>query len=217
MTDKRVDVMMSETMNETKKEKQLRYTLLVIAISLTIGAFYMQTKTITGSRDVEVEISAVILHESNNREDNPLLALYNKQQKKHVVTIYEIERDNDYHFLSKETVELKQAPTELARDKSGHGVWMRQKDKWIYYNGQLEAEANDPLNKVEGQGQGISFATERVDINLYVTITEGIHRNRQLILTEKEEPISLYSLTSEGTVWLALFKEEVKIIAAKKQ
>lgn len=198
-------------MDETIREKRIRYMLIVFFIVLTIFAFVFRMNKSQSNHVAEYQTIAVVLKESNHDGENPLIALYHKQFDEHILTYYEIERNNQFHFRARDAVTLRSAPSQMATDKSGLGVWLQIKNRWIYFNEYFKEENNNLENKMNSLGQSVSFQQTRKGSYLYLTVTSGNHVKTELKLQSSHEPTALYSLTKDGTIWLVLFKNDVKI------
>lgn len=198
-------------MNETIKEKRIRYLLITFFVLLTATAIFFRTNKVTTKQGDDNGILAVVLKESAHAEENPVIAMYNKTSDGHILTMYEIERDNQYHFHAKSAATLKTAPSKLALDESGIGLWVKINEKWNYFNDDLQVVDNPSNNYIKSKGQSIPFSIEKDDSNLNIVVDSGIHKNKTINLTDTKEPQEIYSLTSDGTLWLIVFEDEINI------
>lgn len=198
-------------MNETKKEKRIRYLLIVFFVLFTISAFVYRMDKNSIKKVTEPHMMVVVLKESKSVEENPIIALYHKQFDDRILTYYEIERNNQFRFRAREAITLKSAPTEMARDQNGDGVWTKVNGKWVYFDQFLQKAKNNLENKTTSLGQPVSFQQEKEGSQLRLIVDAGDQSKKEISLTTGEQPTALYSLSEDGTVWLVLFENEVKI------
>lgn len=189
---------------ESKREKLIRFFLIGFFICLTASIFLYKYK---GSPTVETTPlpKAVVLHKSVSEHDNPLVALYEYKQGKHVLAIYEIERNNLFRFKSIHAISLKNPPLQLALDELEGGVWVEWSEDWVYYNSYLEKESRSTETK--NINLGVPFITEMNESEKVLTFLQS----KRIIISKQETPYSIHSLSVDDSLWLLLTDKGVKI------
>lgn len=198
-------------MNETIKEKRVRYLLIAFFILITISAIFFRTNKLVIEPIAEDYILALVLQKSNSSKENPLIALYQKNMDNHILTYYEIERNNEFYFRAKHAATLRKAPTELANDRSGVGVWAKIDHQWYYFNQSLQQTNNNRKKMNKTSGQSIAFQQKRDDDFVRLFFETSNQKKMGLQLTSEKDPKELFALTNDHSLWLILFEDEVKI------
>lgn len=201
---------------ETIREKRIRYILIVFFVLLTAWAILSRTnKTFISEEKKDEQAKVVVLQQAQaHSTNNPQIAMYKKQNGSHVLTHYEIELQNQFHFKAKGATTLKSAPTELAADKSGVGFWGKIKNKWKYFNEELEITTNETENIADTLGQSHPFEMDDTAEKVFLTIKAGQYANKQITLENKQTPLGLYPLAQDGTMWLILYEDDINIAIA---
>ncbi|MDZ5472536.1 hypothetical protein SM124_12320 [Bacillus sp. 31A1R] len=192
---------------ESKKEKRIRFFLVLFFISLTgIGFFYKYNGFNSANQKKETyKPQSLVIHKSTNEKDNPIVILYEYKQNQHILALYEIEMNNAFKFKTLEAVTLKLAPEKLAYDKEGQGIWANLNGDWVYFNRKLETVESS--NKARISSQNIPFTVD-LDENKKVIHLPGTH---QIEIGKQESVFEVQSLSENHELWLVLTDMGVKI------
>jgi hypothetical protein len=190
---------------ETVKEKRLRLLILVIIVSCTAAAFLyrsQQSPQESTTREDDNHL-ALVLHQSTNINDYPQVVLYQNEEQKHVVAIYDIELRNQYRFHVKESAVLNFQPEELATDTSGEGFWAKTNTNWYYFNERLEV--------VDRSSQYRKASKSQISEKFQDGSIIAEHNGQRIDIPSDKQPLNIHSLATDGSIWLLVFENEVKI------
>lgn len=191
-------------MNETLKEKSLRFLLIGFFILITIVAFlYRQDKQ--SNKEFGGPPLVLVLQPSLQTVDNPVVGLYEYKNNQHVLGIYEIERANHYKFTAKHVIELDDAPEQLNPDKSRKGIWAQLNGEWSYFNASLQLEKRSSKMRNSNMQYEIPFTFNENESAIIINDTQSI------TLKDGEIPRQLHSLSVNQLTWLIVTDNGVNI------
>lgn len=192
---------------ESKSEKRLRYMLIVIFVSITAGAFFYKYSGFGQEQEKKYPL-AVVIQETSKDNENPIVVLYDYKDKQHILVQYEIEINNGFHFHALEALQLKNAPTMLARDAAS-GVWVKVEDEWRYFNQSLEEVSRSIENKIPPSS--IPFIEEQDGNEKWIVLQD----ERKIKVENNEVVKSVMSLSTDGELLFILTNDGVKISTIK--
>lgn len=188
---------------ETKREKRLRYFLVAVFVSITIGAlFYKYNGIDQAKRDDPVPL--VIVIEGSSEKDNPVVIMYDFREPKHILAQYEIERNHDYRFKTLHAVEIKQAVTDLEKDRD-EGVWVKISGKWHYFDQDLQPKKRSLEYK--SSTKPIPYTEVQTEDGKWIVLGDG-----ERVKVEVNEIVrQVLPLSIDQRLWLILTNHGVKI------
>jgi hypothetical protein len=190
-------------LEETRKEKRLRYLLILFFVSITAGAFFFKYSDMSKGDENHTPL-AVVLQESTGDNENPIVVMYNFQQNQHTLAQYEIKRNADFRFVALDAVKLKQAPSEMVLDKDT-GVWVKVSDKWHYFDRYLQQQERS--EELIGKSTYVPFTIEKDNDDIWMMI-EGM-RKMKMDLNEKVSEV--HPLSNNRDLWLLVTESGAKI------
>lgn len=193
-------------LDETKRERRLRFSLIIIIIALVIFVFFLRSNKIeTNNEQQQTSPIVAVVQNSDEQNENPSVAVYEYKDGQHVLALYEIQRNNDFFFKTIAAAELKEPPEELIPDSEGKGVWIKISRKWHYFNHALEEEHR--AEKTRETVEETDFHTVKNENEMILTI-----ENADYNLGPREKVISVFSLSANENLWLAVTDSELKIL-----
>ena len=194
--------------NETFKEKITRYVLIFMFICITIIALiYRQEKL--AIRESSHPPHAIVLHNSIDENDNPVVLLYEHKNNQHTLGIYEIEKQNRYKFNSRNIVNLNYAVEQLSLDENENGFWANSNGKWQYFDMSLQKVKRDSDTLSNRNPYKVPFTFNKEGAAIKFNDTQSISLNNG------EVPQELHKLSEDGLSWLVLTDTGVKIATVK--
>lgn len=187
---------------ETRKERRVRFLLLFICISFTIGALYYKYSK---QRENNNPPLVTVLHQSLGKEDNPIIVLAKEQDNNYILAEYEIQKDENYLFKTRKAVILDGKPTMISLDQERIGVWVKIDGRWNYFTSDLKQATRSPeyrerksveqsnlIEKKEGGRTIVQWGDKQFDV--------GERKIKQLL-----------SLSTDGSLWLVITDQEIII------
>ncbi|WP_102274248.1 hypothetical protein [Cytobacillus massiliigabonensis] len=194
-------------MKESLKEKRIRFVLIGFFIFLVIGAFlYRFELRETQDKDYSPPL-ALVLKKSADMNDNPVIALYEYKNGKHILAVYEIERTNRYKFNAMHVIELKEAPEQISPDRRDEGIWVKANKNWTYYSPNLHEEERELEHRIANSTSETSYSFD--DKRAILTIDS----KHSIVLEKGEKPTGLFALSEDRSVWLVITERNIKIAA----
>lgn len=192
-------------MNETKKEKRTRFVLIGFFILVTMNAFIIRNENLPAQIGTHPPI-ALVMKQSVDRTDDPVVALYEFKNSEHVLAFYKIERNNNYKFKTLHAIKLKNAPDQLLPDSQGKGVWVHQKEKWRYFSDRLMPINRDLKYKELNNPYEATFKINKADSKVLINNNYTISLNKSSI-----PPLGIYSLSRDHSLWLIITNKHINI------
>ncbi|WP_062355056.1 hypothetical protein [Bacillus kwashiorkori] len=190
---------------ESFKDKITRYSFIIIAIGLVIAGFSLQK----GSNNNSVEKTAIVIHESNDINDKPLVAILSYDHKKYMLKLFQVDRldSNKFHLIN----EISQAekPLEMRKDKETNGLWLHFNKKWVYFNEYLEEETRDKKYRLDHRNNRINWEKENNLITLTSLTDDSIY---SFPINENDKVHFIAPLAKDNSLWLAIINNEVKVL-----
>lgn len=198
-------------MEETAKERRIRYALIFLFILLIAASFLFRANKQPNGELEATGMLALVLQESTEEKVNPIIALYKENAGQHMLIFYEIERDNEFRFEAQKAVTLRKAPTAMAKDQSDTGIWLKLGNKWIYFNQSLEQMKNDPKNIQKNVGQAVPFQKKRRKDQLHLSLQTINQQRVEVSLPNPKDPQKIFRLSENGKLWLIQYEEEIQV------
>ncbi|MEI2666609.1 hypothetical protein [Rossellomorea sp. LJF3] len=199
-------------MQESKREKFLRFLLIGICLLVVLGGFLYSS-----SSDKVEEIKPSIHAEVLSRGDesrNPVIAVAKMLEEQPVLVIYEIDQKNQYYFKVLHSVSLHKPVKTLRVTKEHNGIWVQMEEKkWILFSEGLEVLQERESDPSTVTSSGEAFQIQK-DTGL-ISISRG-SRDVQLDLTDKSgEPKEIHSLSGDDSVWLVVFQKDMVLARSR--
>lgn len=199
-------------MQESKREKVLRYLLIGICLLVVLGGFLYSSSS-DKVEEIEPTIHAEVLSRGDGSR-NPVIAVAKVVEEKPVLVIYEIDQKNQYYFKVLHSVSLHNAVKMLRTTKEHNGVWVQMEEgKWVLFSESLEVlqerksdpssvtSTRQPFHIQEDTGF-ISISRESRDVRLDLTDKNG-------------EPKEIHSLSEDDSVWLVVFQKDMVLARSR--
>lgn len=190
--------------NETKKEKMLRYLLIVFFIMLVLFGFSFRQEQLPISESTHPP-QAIVLHASIYEKENPVIVLYEHKNDQHTLGIYEINKDDHYKFTAKYAVKLSFPIEQLSLDISTNGFWAKSHEEWLYFNPSLQEEERN-INTINKNNPYITPFIFRKDEATIVS-----NEKQSISLNKGETPVELHALSNDQQLWLIVTEKNIKI------
>jgi hypothetical protein len=192
---------------ETRKERRVRYLLLFICISFTIGALYYKYSK---QRVLINPPLVTVLHQSLNKEDNPIIVLAKKQENNYILAEYEVQIEENYLFQTRRAITLDGKPTMISLDKERKGVWVEIDGQWNYFTSDFELATRSTEYRDRNTGEPSNLTTITEDGRAIVQLGD-----KQLDVGESRIN-QLFSLSKDGSLWLVITDQEIIISTTEK-
>lgn len=196
-------------MNETKKEKLIRFVLIGFFILITIYAFFFRYDKQPEKIETH-DPAAIVLKTGPDQNDDPIIALYEYKNNKHMLVVYKIERNNRYKFKTVHALELNNAPVLLSSDRIETGIWVHVNKKWIYYSEDLEIETRDTKYRNVDSPYKASFIFNKGTSKIVINENQSINWENSL-----GNPVEIHALTNDGLLWLVLTETGISIVTTE--
>lgn len=190
-------------MVETKKEKRLRYLLILIFVGITVSALFYKYNGESEINKDNIPI-AIVAHKSTGDNDNPVVVMYHYQDGQHILAQYEIDRNANFRFKTLDAVKLKQSPSELILDQE-KGFWIKVSDKWEYFDRTLQQQERS--TKFIGDSTHISFTIEEDKKEKWLVLED----KRRVKIDSIENVIQVHSLSNKKDLLLLITDLGAKI------
>ncbi|MEK3991497.1 hypothetical protein [Robertmurraya sp. FSL R5-0851] len=189
-------------MRETRKERRMRYLLLFICISFTIGVLYYKYSK---QRVIINPPLVTVLHQSLSKEDNPIIVLAKKQENNYILAEYEVQIEDNYHFQTRRAIILDGKPTMISLDKESKGVWVKIGGQWNYFTSDFELATRSTEYRDRNSGEQSNLTTIKEDGRTIFQLGD-----KQLDVGESRIN-QLFSLSKDDTLWLVITDQEIII------
>lgn len=193
-------------LRETRKERRVRFLLLFICISFTIGALYYKYSK---QREIISPPLVTVLHQSLDKEDNPIIVLAKKQENNYILAEYEVQIDDNYLFKTRKAVTLDGKPTMISLDKESIGIWVEIEGKWNYFTSDFELATRSTVYRERNSVEQSNLTTIKKDGRTIVQLGD-----KQLDVGEREI-YQLFPLSKDGSLWLVITDQEIIISTMK--
>ncbi len=187
---------------ETRKERRMRYLLLFICISFTIGVLYYKYSK---QRVIINPPLVTVLHQSLSKEDNPIIVLAKKQENNYILAEYEVQIEDNYHFQTRRAIILDGKPRMISLDKESKGVWVKIGGQWNYFTSDFELATRSTVYRDRNSGEQSNLTTIKEDGHTIFQLGD-----KQLDVGESRIN-QLFSLSKDDTLWLVITDQEIII------
>lgn len=196
-------------MKESKKEKTIRYLLILVICILLFAAFsYRNKNLLTHTSKMETDFPLAVVLKKGTSYENPLVALYEKEDDERFLAIYEIQKNNHYFFHTLKAVKLHDPLEDISTDRSSLGIWIKISGKWHYLNESLHEKDRSLKNK-SSDGK-IKYSIKTFNDKKQLFLPNG----KIALLDGKEKVKEIYPLTETNDLWLVITENDVKVVEA---
>ncbi|KPL59175.1 hypothetical protein [Rossellomorea vietnamensis] len=199
-------------MQESKRDKLLRYLLIGICLLVVLRGF-LYSSTSEKAGEMKPAIHAEVLSRGDEHH-NPVIAVAKMVEEQPVLVIYEIDQKNQYYFKVLHSVSLHNPVKMLGVTKEQNGIWVQlEEKKWILFSESLEVlqERDSAPDSVISSRQSFHIQEDTG----FISIPQGAV-DVQLDLTDKSgEPKEIHSLSGDDSVWLVVFQKEMVLARSR--
>jgi hypothetical protein len=198
-------------LEETKREKYIRFLLISLCLLIVIIGFYYSGLPQEADRKRDPHVSAQVLRKEDAGQD-AVIAVSRMTGDQPVLVIYEINKDDNYHFNVLHQVELKEFIEEMKVGSDGSGLWARvKKDQWFLFSNRLKM-----LNQTEHPES--AHTTRQVfhyEESTSKASFEKKSRKIELQLHKKTKPMEIHPLSAVDTLWLVVYEDELVLAKSR--
>ncbi|WGG44813.1 hypothetical protein [Rossellomorea sp. DA94] len=199
-------------MQESKREKFLRYLLIGICLLVVLGGSLYSSSS-DKVEEIKPSTHAQVLSRGDESR-NPVIAVAKVVEEQPVLVIYEIDQKNQYYFKVLHSVSLHNPVKTLRVTKEHNGVWVQMEEKkWILFSESLEV-----LQERESEPSSVTSSRQPFHIQEgtgLISIPRG-SRDVRLVLTDKSgEPEEIHSLSGDDSVWLVVFQKDMVLARSR--
>ncbi|PFA69690.1 hypothetical protein CN378_02675 [Bacillus sp. AFS015802] len=202
-------------MQESKREKFLRYILIGLCLLVVLGGFLYTSTSSEVVDETDPSVHAQVLAGGDERH-NPVIAVAKIVEKQPVLVIYEIQRENQYYFKVLHSVSLHHPAKKLGITKEINGVWAQlEKKKWVLFSDSLEVleERKSAPSSIITSGHPFQIQEK----TRFISIPKGDEEDPVLLdLSDRNgKPEEIHSLSEDDSLWLVVFGKE--LVLARSQ
>jgi hypothetical protein len=198
-------------LKETKHEKYIRFLLISLCLLIVIVGFHYAGPSQEADRKRDPHVSVQVLREEDTGRD-AVIAVSRMSGDQPLLIIYEIDKDDYYHFNVLHHVELKESIEEMKVVSDGAGIWAKvKKDQWFLFSNRLEM-----LNQTEHPER--AHTTRQVfhyEDSTSRASFEKKSRKIELQLTKKTKPLEIHPLSADDTLWLVVYEDELVLAKSR--
>jgi hypothetical protein len=196
-------------LKETKREKYIRFLLIASCLlAVVIGFVYSGS-----SREMEREpfVSVQVLKKQDVGQ-NAIAAVSKMSGDKPVLVLYEVDKENKYHFNVLQSVELKEHVEEIKIDGDGEGIWAKvEKSRWYLFSNGLEV-LNQSENPVDVHSTTQPFQYEKRNHKASLVIDQ---KKIEIELSKETEPLEIHPLSANDTLWLIVYEDALVLAQSR--
>ncbi|WP_175990669.1 hypothetical protein [Bacillus sp. Marseille-Q1617] len=192
-------------MIETKREKYIRFILIASCmLVVAIGVIYSAPSR--GVDDDEKPLASAQILKKQDGDQNAVAAVTKMVGDQQVLVLYDIEKENKFHFNVLHTAAMKEHIEEMKIHGDGDGLWVKtKKEDWILFSDGLDVltQAEQPEH---GHSTRQSFRYEKNDHRAIVAIDQ---QEVALQLSKETKPLEIHPLSADDSLWLIVYEDEL--------
>ncbi|MCA1057426.1 hypothetical protein LCL96_00665 [Rossellomorea aquimaris] len=200
-------------MQESKREKRLRFLLIGLCLLVVLGGFLYSSNSSKKVDGKTSSIQAEVLSKGSETE-NPVIAVAKMVEEQPVLVIYELDRNNQFFFKVLHSVSLQNTVKTMSIAKEHNGIWVQLEEKnWVLFSESLEVLQ-------EREDGPSSVTTSRHPFNIEEDGFIGIPRDEgeslRLNLSNRSgKPNDIHSLSVDDSIWMVVFQKD--LVLARSQ
>lgn len=190
-----------------QKSNFVRLFFIFLFVTITVFAVFTRQETMNDKQKLPIQL--IVLKQSSNMNDHPLVAMYQYFNHKHVLAIYEVLQNDKYKFRAINSVEIDKTPTLLTNDKFSHGIWVKLGNNWEYFDENLLRKSRDTsyISSLPKYSTESQFDEQNHTISIP-------HGKQFLTFKENERPIKIFQLDENNQYFLVLYRNDVKVLVS---
>jgi hypothetical protein len=195
-------------LRESGRERKIRLALIVGAFFLiVIGFIWPSSSEKKGSDHAKVPVIQVQVLEKADADTNPIVVVSKIVDKKQLLILYEIEKNNDYFFNVQKSISLNDKVQKLFLNENKTGIWVQtvNNNEWILFSDSLEALQRNKEMPIEMSSSSVDFTYKSSSQLITVTSEEGV----EIPLTKGDKPMGVHLISP--SLWLIIFEDELQI------
>ncbi|MGR3765373.1 hypothetical protein [Rossellomorea sp. NS-SX7] len=198
-------------MNETKREKYIRFLLIASCLSVVVIGYVYAASPGEVEQHKEPLVSAQVLMKQNG-EQNAVAAVTRMAGEQPVLVLYEIEKEDKHHFNVLHSTALKEQIEEMKILGDGEGLWAKiNKNEWILFSNDLEV-LNQTEQPENGHSTRHSFRYEKSNHKANVAIDQ---QEIVIQLTKETKPLEIHPLSADDSLWLVVYEDELVLAKSR--
>jgi hypothetical protein len=195
-------------LRESGRERKIRLALIVGAFFLiVIGFIWPSSSEKKESDHAKVPMIQVQVLEKADADTNPIVVVSKTVDKKQLLILYEIEKNNDYFFNVQKSISLNDKVQKLFLNENKTGIWVQtvNNNEWILFSDSLEALQRNKEMPIEMSSSSVDFTYKSSSQLITVTSEEGV----EIPLTKGDKPMGVHLISP--SLWLIIFEDELQI------
>ncbi|MDX5476510.1 MAG: hypothetical protein LPK00_13325 [Bacillaceae bacterium] len=200
--------------NETKKEKLIRISLIVIISIVTMFLFKVQFQmfTFTSETQIEkIELQVEVLQVIDKDNEYPIIAMVKENEGKPMLVTYKINVKDNFRFETIQAVELTEIPKSIMKDEATDDLWVELKDGFTLFTKELNIvnTRTKIISKLEQNHY--SHEINKMDTGQY--LIEVYKEDRKIVHKAiQQKPVNVYALSKDETLWLIELEDDVMLL-----
>ena len=200
--------------NETRREKLIRISLIVIISIVTMFLFKVQFQMFTFTPETQIEaieLQVEVLQVIDESNEFPIIAMVKDNEGKPMLVTYKINVKDNFRFETIQAVELTEVPKSIKKDEATGDLWVELKDGFTLFTKELNIvnTPSDSIPKLE-QDQ-YSHKINKMDTGQY--LIEIYKEDRKIVQKAiQQKPVNVYALSKEETLWLIELEDDVMLL-----
>ncbi|WP_100333335.1 hypothetical protein [Bacillus alkalisoli] len=200
--------------NETKNEKIIRLSLIVIISIITMLLFKVQFQMFTFSSDdsfENVKLQVEVLQVMDENNESPIVAMVKDYEGKPMLVTYRINVNDNFRFETIQAVELKEVPNSISKNASSNDVWVELKDEFTLFTKELDVvktQLEKPVKKTQEQ---YNIQISEMDTVQYLI---EVYKNDIKVVQKaiQQKPVHVHKLSTDDSLWLIQLEEDVMLL-----
>jgi hypothetical protein len=198
-------------LKETKREKYIRFLLIASCLLAVVIGFVYSGSSREMERNQEPLVSAQVLKKQDGGQ-NAIAAVSKMAGDKPVLVLYEVEKENKYHFNVLQSVELKEQVEEIKIEGDGEGLWAKiGKDRWYLFSNGLEV-LNQTEHPVDVHSTTQTFQYEKRKHKASLVIDQ---KKIEIKLSKEAKPLEIHPLSADDTLWLIVYEDDLVLAQSR--
>lgn len=198
-------------MKETKREKYIRFLLIASCLLAVVIGFIYSGSSREKERNREPLVSVQVLKKQDGGQ-NAIAAVSKMAGDKPVLVLYEVEKENKYHFNVIQSVELKEHVEEIKIDGDGEGLWAKvEKDRWYLFSNGLEV-LDQTENPADVHSTTQPFQYEKRNHKASFVIDQ---KKIEIELSKETKPLEIHPLSADDTLWLIVYEDDLVLAQSR--
>ncbi len=195
-------------LKESRRERKIRLALIVGALFIiAIGFIWPFSSEKKESDLAKVPMMQVQVLEKADAGTNPIVVVSKIVDKKQLLILYEIEKNNAYFFNVQKSISLNDKVQKLFLNENKTGIWVQtvNNNEWILFSNSLEELQRTKEIPIKMSSSSVDF-TYKSSSQLITAISE---EGAEIPLTKGDKPVDVHLISP--SLWLIIFEDELQI------